>query len=219
MIPSTPLRILLVLVLLSIAPPWGAVNAGVGAAPPPVRIAVLGDSLVAGYGLALGDSFPAQLERALVARGHGVEVLNHGVSGDTSAGGRQRVEWMLRDHPAVVIVELGANDALRGLDAGQLEANLDAILASLKKAGVAPLLAGMRAPRNLGSDYAERFDAVYPRLAARHRVGFYPFFLEGVAGVEELNQRDGLHPNARGVARIVAGILPAVEEVLGAAGQ
>ena len=183
-----------------------------------MRVAVLGDSLAAGYGLDPADAFPAQLRRALGARGHVVEVLEHGVSGDTSAGGRQRVAWLLQDRPRVVIVELGANDALRGLDPGQLEANLDAILVALHQAGVAPLLAGMRAPRNLGAAYAERFDAVYPRLAARHGVGLYPFFLEGVAGVAELNQRDGIHPNARGVARIVAGILPAVEAVLATAG-
>ena len=217
MIPSTSLRMFLLLVLLSIAPAWSAVNAGTGAAQPLLRVAVLGDSLTAGYGLDSADAFPAQLRRALADRGHAVEVLEHGVSGDTSAGGRQRVAWLLQDRPRVVIVELGANDALRGLDPGQLEANLDAILSALREAGVVPLLAGMRAPRNLGTDYAERFDAVYPRLAARHGVGLYPFFLEGVAGVAKLNQRDGIHPNARGVARIVAGILPAVEEVLAAA--
>lgn len=177
-------------------------------------LAVLGDSLAAGFGLAPVDGFAAQLERALRARGHAVDVLNHGVAGDTSAGGRQRVGWLLQDRPQVVLVELGANDALRGLDPTQLETHLDAILTALLDAGVVPLLAGMRAPRNLGKDYAERFDAVYPRLAARHGVELYPFFLDGVAGVDALNQRDGLHPNARGVARIVAGILPTVEKVL-----
>ena len=207
------------LVLLSIASPWGAVNAGAASAANPVRVAVLGDSLAAGYGLGPADAFPAQLQRALEAGGHTVEMLNHGVSGDTTAGGRQRVKWMLEDRPRVVIVELGANDALRGLDPEQLEANLEAILAALQTAGVVPLLAGMRAPRNLGADYTERFDTVFPRLAARHGVGLYPFFLEGVAGVAELNQRDGIHPNARGVARIVAGILPAVEAALAAASQ
>jgi len=181
-----------------------------------LRLAVLGDSLAAGYGLAPVDGFTAQLERALRARGHAVDVLNHGVAGDTSAGGRQRVGWLLQDRPQIVLVELGANDALRGLEPTQLEMHLDSILTDLLDAGVVPLLAGMRAPRNLGKDYAERFDAVYPRLADRHGVALYAFFLDGVAGVDALNQRDGLHPNAWGVARIVSGILPTVEKVLAA---
>jgi acyl-CoA thioesterase-1 len=211
MSPSSLRRLLVIGLLLSIAPLGISVNAAAGG---PVRIAVLGDSLAAGFGLDPSDAFPAQLQRALQARGHAVEVANHGVSGDTSAGGRQRVEWMLLDRPRVVLVELGANDALRGLDPGRLEANLDAILATLEASGVTTLLAGMRAPPNLGAEYTARFDAVYPRLAARWGVGLYPFFLEGVAGREELNQHDGIHPNARGVARIVAGILPLVETTL-----
>lgn len=208
------LSIAAALLLGSVVPLSGAAAVAAQADAAPLRLAVLGDSLAAGYGLAPVDGFTAQLERALRARGHAVDVLNHGVAGDTSAGGRQRVGWLLQDRPQVVLVELGANDALRGLDPTQLEIHLDSILTDLLDAGVVPLLAGMRAPRNLGKDYAERFDAVYPRLAARHGVALYPFFLDGVAGVDELNQRDGLHPNARGVARIVSGILPAVEKVL-----
>jgi len=176
-----------------------------------LRIAVLGDSLAAGYGLTAEEAFPAQLERALLNHGIRAEVLNHGVSGDTSSGGRRRVQWMLRDRPRVVLLELGANDALRGLNPEQLEENLDAILTALGSAGVVPVLAGMRAPRNLGDEYTESFDAVFPRLAKRHKVALYPFFLEGVAGDPALNQADGLHPNSAGVQRIVQGILPLIE--------
>ncbi len=181
---------------------------------PLLRIAVLGDSLTAGYGLAAADAFPAQLEAALRQRGHRVLVQNAGVSGDTSAGGLARLDWTLAERPALVIVELGANDALRGLDPAGTRANIAAILNRLKQAGVKPLLAGMRAPRNLGRVYYTKFDQLYPELAQTHDVAFYPFFLEGVAGRPELNQRDGIHPNAVGVAIIVANILPLVEESL-----
>ncbi len=175
-----------------------------------MRIAVLGDSLSAGLGLAAAESFPAQLEAALQARGLEIEVINAGVSGDTSAGGRARLEWTLAGQPALVIVELGGNDALRGLPPEQTEAHLAAILDALKTRGIQPLLAGMRAPRNLGKDYVERFDGLYPRLADRYAVPFYPFFLEGVAGDPALNLADGIHPNAAGIAEIVRRILPLV---------
>lgn len=206
-------------VALSIALLLGTVNAlaranaedGDDAAP--LRIAVLGDSLAAGYGLAAEDAFPRQLEAALLRMGVRARVLNHGVSGDTTAGGRRRVDWMLRDQPQIVIVELGANDALRGLDPSLVAANLEAIIEALKAHGAAVVLAGMRAPPNLGGEYASRFNAVYPALAQRQQVAFYPFFLEGVAAAPALNQADGIHPNAAGVARIVEGIAPLVAEV------
>lgn len=173
-------------------------------------IVVLGDSLTAGYGLAREDAFPARLEAALRAEGHAWRVIDAGVSGDTSAGGLARLDWALADEPGIVIVELGANDGLRGLPTEQLEVNLDAILARIREAGAAVLLAGMEAPRNFGADYGAAFRAVYERLAAKHDVAFYPFFLEGVAMEPALNQADGIHPNAAGVAEIVRRILPHV---------
>jgi acyl-CoA thioesterase I len=179
-----------------------------------VRLLGLGDSLMAGYGLSKTDSFPSRLEAALRAKGHDVRVVNAGVSGDTTAGGRARLDWALADKPHAAIVELGANDALRGLDPKAAEANLDAILSRLKAAGVPVLLAGMLAPRNLGAEYHEAFDAIYPRLAEAHGVALYPFFLDGVAGRRELNQPDGIHPNAAGVDVVVRGILPHVEALL-----
>jgi acyl-CoA thioesterase-1 len=178
------------------------------------KILALGDSLTAGFGLAPNESFPARLEAALRARGHDVRVLNAGVSGDTSAGGRARLDWALGDKPQYVIVELGANDALRGLDPDQLYANLDAILKTLQDRQVKTLLAGMLAPRNMGPDYAARFDAVYSRLQEKYRVPLYPFFLQGVAMNRDLTLPDGLHPNAQGVDRIVANILPMVETLI-----
>ena len=184
------------------------------AEPAPSRIAVIGDSLTAGYGLGASDAFPAQLETALRAEGLAVEVLGAGVSGDTTAGGRARLDWVLADDPDAVIVELGANDGLRGLDPRVTAANLDAIVARLKAAGVKVLLAGMLAPPNLGREYGEAFNGIYPRLAAKHDVPLYPFFLDGVAARPELNQTDGMHPNARGVAVIVERIAPYVKRLL-----
>jgi acyl-CoA thioesterase-1 len=179
-----------------------------------IRLLVLGDSLTAGYGLPVEESFPVQLEKSLQHAGHRVTVLNAGVSGDTTAGGLSRLDWALSDAPQLVIVELGGNDALRGLPPEQTYANLDAILARLTESGIQVVLAGMRAPRNLGPDYANAFDQLYPRLAHKFRVAFYPFFLEGVALVPGLNQPDGIHPNAAGVAEIVKRILPVVETEL-----
>ena len=179
-----------------------------------VTVLVLGDSLTAGYGLEEGESFPVQLEKRLQAAGYDVDVINAGVSGDTTAGGLARIEWTLVDRPEIVIVELGGNDALRGLDTAQVYANLDRILARLKMAGCRIILAGMLAPRNLGYEYSSKFDRVYPDLAKRHSVLFYPFFLKGVATDHKLNQADGVHPNAAGVLRIVAGITPLVTTAL-----
>jgi acyl-CoA thioesterase-1 len=178
-----------------------------------VVIAILGDSLTAGYGLAVTDAFPARLEAALRRSGIAATVIDSGVSGDTTAGGRARLDWLLQESPDLLLIELGANDALRALDPAQAEANLDAILATARKHGIPVLLTGMHAPRNLGSDYVRRFEAIYPRLAKKYAVELYPFFLEGVAGVAELNQGDGLHPNARGVQEIVRRMLPQVRRL------
>ena len=174
------------------------------------RIAVLGDSLATAYGLAVEEGFPAQLERRLRAEGYDCVVLDAGVGGDTTAGGLARLDWALADRPSHVIVELGGNDGLRALPPEQMEQNLDAIVSRLRNSGVAVLLAGMRAPPNLGRAYGEVFEAVFARVAQRHDVPLYPFFLEGVAGDPRLNQPDGVHPTADGIAIIVERILPAV---------
>jgi acyl-CoA thioesterase-1 len=184
------------------------------AAAEPMRIVVLGDSLVAGFGLKPADAFPAQLARALKARGHAVEVINAGVSGDTTAGGLARVNWAVPARTSAVILELGANDALRGLDPGRARANLEKIITTLKAGGTEVLLAGMMAPRNLGADYVRSFNAIYPDLAGKHGLILYPFFLDGVAMEARLNLDDGMHPNARGVAQITTKILPSVEQLI-----
>jgi acyl-CoA thioesterase-1 len=188
--------------------------ASVATANAACRIAVLGDSLTTAYGLALEDGFPAQLQERLREAGHDCEVLDAGVAGDTSAGGLARLEWMLADRPTHVIVELGGNDALRALPAEQMEANLDGIISRLQAEGVAVLLAGMRAPPNLGRTYGDAFEAVFARVAERRDVPLYPFFLDGVAGNVELNQPDGIHPTAQGIGIIVERMLPTVTEWL-----
>lgn len=180
----------------------------------PLRIVVLGDSLVAGFGIKPSEAFPAQLERALKERGHAVEVINAGVSGDTTAGGLDRVGWAVPERTGAVILELGANDALRGLDPRRAKSNLDRIITTLKAGGAEVLLAGMLAPRNLGEPYTRAFDAIYPELAAKHGLLLYPFFLDGVALNAKLNLDDGLHPNSRGVAEITKKILPSVEQLI-----
>ncbi len=202
--------VLLIAVWLSSAAALGAADSA------PLRILAFGDSLVHGYGLAADESFPTQLERALLREGHRVQVLNGGNSGDTTAAGRARLDWALADRPDLAIVELGANDGLRGIDPSETYRNLDAIVKRLKAEGVAVLLAGMLAPRNLGADYVEAFDAVFPRLAEVHGVALYPFFLDGVAMRPELNQADGIHPNAAGVALMVERILPSVVRLIDA---
>ncbi len=180
----------------------------------PLQIVVLGDSLAAGYGLGPGDGFTDKLQAALRARGHDVAVANAGVSGDTSSGGLSRLDWSVPDGTGLVILELGANDMLRGISPDITEKNLDAMLARLKARDIAVLLAGMRAAPNLGPDYQKAFDGLYPWLAEAHGVPFYPFFLDGVAGNAALNQADGMHPNAAGVDLIVERILPAVEKAV-----
>lgn len=179
------------------------------------RILAFGDSLTAGFGVAPDQAFPVRLAARLKADGYDVIVDNGGVSGDTSADGLARLDWTMGDHPDVVLLELGANDMLRGLDPKQAQANLDAILAKLQVAKVKVLLLGMLAPPNWGADYQKSFDAIYPALAQKYGVALYPFFLDGVALDPQLNQGDGLHPNPAGVAVIVGRIAPAVEKLLG----
>jgi len=183
----------------------------------PVKIVVLGDSLTAGFGLPADAAFPARLARALTAKGIDVSVINAGVSGDTASGGLTRLDWSVPEGTEAVILELGANDALRGIDPKLTKAALDGILRKLDGRHIPVLLAGMQAPRNMGPDYVRAFDAIYAVLASAHRLVFYPFFLDGVAADPKLNQADGLHPNAAGVDMIVARILPQVEELITAA--
>ncbi|KAA5607684.1 arylesterase [Roseospira marina] len=187
---------------------------GVPAQADPLRLLAFGDSLTAGYNLPQDAAFPVQLEAALRDRGHDVTVLNAGVSGDTTAGGRSRLDWVLAETPDAVIVALGANDGLRGLDLAQTRENLTAIVRRFKSQEVQVLVAGMLAPPNLGREYGEAFNAVFPEVAERTGVLFYPFFLEGVAADPALNQADGMHPTAEGVAVMVENILPSVEELL-----
>jgi acyl-CoA thioesterase I len=184
------------------------------AAERPVRIVALGDSLTAGLGLPTNLAFPAKLARALQAKGFTVGIANAGVSGDTASGGLARLAWSVPDGTDAVILELGANDMLRGVDPKVTKAALDEILGKLAARHIPVLLAGMKAMRNLGADYAREFDAIYPALASTHAVVFYPFFLAGVVADPKLNQADGLHPNAAGVDAIVARMLPRVETLI-----
>ncbi|MBE7248763.1 MAG: arylesterase [Actinomycetospora chiangmaiensis] len=207
--PRLGLLLLAALVLLMPA----VLPAGAQAARP-LKLVALGDSLTAGYRLPADAAFPAVLERELRKTGHAVTVANAGVSGDTSTGGLDRVDWSVPDGTDGVILELGANDMLRGTDPAVTEKALDAIIARLKARGIPVMLAGMRAAPNLGPDYGKRFDGIYPRLAERYGLILYPFFLDGIAGDRSLNLADGLHPTKDGVARIVTGILPSVEAFL-----
>lgn len=184
------------------------------AAADPLRLLALGDSLTAGYGLPHEDAFPVRLEAALRARGHAVVVLDAGVSGDTTAGGRARLDWVLADDPDAAIVALGGNDGLRGLNPAGTRENLRAIVDRLQGEGMPVLIAGMLAPPNLGQDYGSAFNTIFPEVAEETGALLYPFFLEGVAAEPALNQADGIHPTAEGVAVMVAGILPAVEALL-----
>jgi acyl-CoA thioesterase-1 len=202
----------------------GLVNPAMAAAEPPalpsLHLLVLGDSLTAGYNLPAEDAFPVHLEAALRSQGYAVQVINGGVSGDTSADGRARLDWALGDGtetsmPTAVVVELGANDALRGIDPALTYANLDAILTALQTRHIKILLAGMKAPPNLGADYGRTFDAIYPRLQMQHGVPLYPFFLDGVALHPERMLGDGMHPNRDGVLTMVHNILPYVDALLG----
>lgn len=188
--------------------------AGMAAHAGPYRIVGFGDSLMAGYGVGPGEGFTEKLQSALTAKGVDAEVVNAGVSGDTSSGGLSRLDWSVPDGTRLVILELGANDMLRGITPDVTRRNLDAMMARLKERGIPVLLAGMRAAPNLGPDYKAAFDSIFPDLAGKYGVPLYPFFLDGVAADPQYLQADGMHPNARGVDRIVERILPAVEKLI-----
>ena len=188
--------------------------AAAAAADTPPRIAILGDSLAAGYGLRAEEAFPARLEAELRELGVEAEVANAGVSGDTTAGGLARLDWVLADAPDALVVALGGNDALRGLDPAAMEANLSAIVGRAQTAGVRVMLAGMRAPPNMGRDYEAAFNAVFARVAARRGAALYPFLLDGVAADPALNQPDGIHPSAAGAAVIARRLAPAIAKWL-----
>jgi acyl-CoA thioesterase I len=177
-------------------------------------IVALGDSLTAGLGLPQSESFPAKLEATLKAQGRNVTVVNAGVSGDTVSAALDRLDWALPPNTSAVIVELGGNDALQGLPPAEIEASLAKIIERVKAKGLPVLIAGMESPRNMGKDYVDQFHAIYPDLAERYGALLYPFFLDGVALDPGLMQEDGIHPNAKGVDRIVQGILPKVDELL-----
>jgi acyl-CoA thioesterase-1 len=181
----------------------------------PIKLVVLGDSLSAGLGLAANDAFPAKLQKALKDKGINVEMTNAGVSGDTASGGRERLDWSVAEGTQAVIIELGANDALRGIDPAVTRAALSDILTRLKARNISVMLCGMVSPPNYGRDYAERFNTIYPELSKSFGVPLYPFFLEGVAADAKLNQADGIHPTPQGVDIIVHNIMPTVEAFLG----
>jgi acyl-CoA thioesterase-1 len=193
----------------AVAVAWPAVGA-----ERPVHIVALGDSLTSGVGLAGSAAFPARLEKALRAKGLAVEIANAGVSGDTASGGLARLDWAVPPGTDAVIVELGANDMLRGVDPKVTRKALEEIVRRLTERRLPVLLAGMRAAPNLGDDYVRDFEAIYPDLARSYDLLLYPFFLDGVVANARFNQRDGLHPTAAGIDRVVAGILPKAEELV-----
>jgi acyl-CoA thioesterase-1 len=195
--------------LMTLAPADAWADAG-----KPIKLVVLGDSLSAGLGLPANEAFPARLQKALQAKGLEVAMTNAGVSGDTASGGRDRLDWSVAEGTEAVIVELGANDALRGIDPTVTRDALTEIVTRLKARGIAVLLCGMLAPPNYGSDYAAKFNTIYPDLAKQFGVTLYPFYLDGVAADAKLNQADGIHPTAAGVDIIVAKMLPTVEAFL-----
>jgi acyl-CoA thioesterase I len=181
-----------------------------------IEIIVFGDSLTAGYGLPIAEIFPVKLQENLTSLGYKVKVVNASVSGDTTAGGKTRVNWVLANHPEadIVLLELGANDALRGLPPENVRKNLEDILIQFKERNINVLLIGMKAPPNLGKGYQTAFDSIYPDLAKKYKTAFYPFFLEGVVSKAELNQEDTIHPNGKGIAIIITKIQPYVEKLL-----
>jgi len=206
---------ILVLMVALMTTPMALAQAPAPQATRPIKMVVLGDSLSAGLGLQASAAFPERLQKALQVKGIAVEMTNAGVSGDTSSGGRDRLDWSVPDGTDAVIVELGANDALRGLDPKVTREALSDILTRLKARKIAVLLCGMLAPPNYGRDYADKFNAIYPDLAKSFGVPLYPFFLDGVAADAKLNQADGMHPTPEGVDVIVKNILPSVEAFLG----
>jgi acyl-CoA thioesterase-1 len=206
---------ILVLMLALTAMDMTFARSALAAESKPMKLVVLGDSLSAGLGLIASDAFPAKLQKALRDKGIAVEIGNAGVSGDTASGGRDRVDWSVPEGTRGVILELGANDALRGTDPALTKAALSDILTRLKARSVAVLVCGMLAPPNYGKDYADRFNAIYPDLSKSFGVPLYPFFLDGVAADAKLNQADGIHPTPAGVDIIVKNIMPVVEAFLG----
>jgi acyl-CoA thioesterase-1 len=196
------------------SPAWWVAAPVSASQPGPIELVIVGDSLSAGLGLPAADAFPAQLQNALAARGRAVKVVNAGVSGDTAADGVARLDWSVGPEADAVILELGANDALRGITPSATRTAIAGMLARLRERGLPVLLVGMLAPRNMGAPYAAAFDQIFPGLAAEFDVPFYPFFLEGVAANLELAQSDGMHPNAAGVRVIVQRILPSVEALI-----
>jgi acyl-CoA thioesterase I len=225
------LRLPLALLLASMLP--GACRPTDSAAPPPdrrpaeppqvvtaaprPRVVALGDSLTAGLGLGRIEAYPAVLQQRIDAAGYRFEVVNAGVSGDTTAGGLSRLDWSLDDDVRILIVALGGNDGLRGLPPGEMKRNIETIVGRAKSRGIAVLLAGMESPTNMGSDYQRRFHGVFPAVAREQRVAFLPFLLEGVAGRADLNQRDGIHPTAEGARAIADHLWPILEPMLRAA--
>jgi acyl-CoA thioesterase-1 len=207
---------MLLLSLMLLAPVTALAQATAARETKPLKMVVLGDSLSAGLGLSAPAAFPARLQKALQSKGIAVDMINAGVSGDTTSGGRNRLDWSVPEGTQAVIVELGANDALRGVDPKITRSALKDILTRLKARKIAVLLCGMYAPPNYGADYSARFNAIYPDIAREFGVPLYPFFLEGVATEAKLNQPDGLHPTAEGIDVIVKNILPTVEAFLGA---
>jgi len=181
----------------------------------PITLLALGDSLTAGLGLEANEAFPAKLEAALKSRYPDLKIINGGISGDTAADGLARLDWALTDDVGGLIVELGANDALRGLDASQTEMALNAIMVKAQLRNLPVLILGMKSPPNMGPDYVARFDGLYPHLAEKYQALLYPFYLDGVAANASLNQADGIHPNSRGVDVIVSKVMPNVEELIG----
>ncbi len=209
------LKHMLVWGLLIIAAEPAFAQSSAASSNAPIKMVVLGDSLSAGYGLAGADAFPAKLQKALKAKGIEVDMTNAGVSGDTASGGRDRLDWSVSDGTQAVIVELGANDSLRGIDPAVTRTALTDIVSRLRARGIAVMLCGMLAPPNYGADFAARFNSIYPDLAKSSGVPLYPFFLDGVAADARLNQADGMHPTAEGIDIIVKNILPTVEAFLG----
>ncbi|WP_442895064.1 arylesterase [Bradyrhizobium sp. AZCC 1578] len=205
----------LIVALMTAGPVLAQTQAPATAPAKPVKMVVLGDSLSAGLGLSAPAAFPARLQKALSDKGIKVDMINAGVSGDTTSGGRDRLDWSIPEGTEAVILELGANDALRGIDPAVTRAALSDILTRLKARKIAVLLCGMLAPPNYGSEYAARFNAIYPELSKSYGVPLYPFFLEGVASEAKLNQADGIHPTAEGIDVIVKNILPMVEAFIG----
>jgi len=202
----------LMLALMTVAGPASA--PAWADATKPVKLVVLGDSLSAGLGLPAQEAFPAKLQKALQAKGIDIDMTNAGVSGDTASGGRDRLDWSVPDGTEGVIVELGANDALRGIDPDVTRSALTEIVQRLKARKIPVMLCGMLAPPNYGADYAARFNSIYPDLAKKFDVPLYPFFLDGVAADAKLNQADGIHPTAQGVDIIVGNMMPTVEAFL-----